>query len=106
MWHMITGAISTCNMSGPVGIAKVSGAMASQGTMSFINFIAVLSTAVGLLNLFPIPALDGGHLTFYAYEAVRGKPPSDAALRILMTIGITLVLGLMLFALFNDLFCP
>jgi regulator of sigma E protease len=106
MWHMITGAISTCNMSGPVGIAKVSGAMASQGTMSFINFIAVLSTAVGLLNLFPIPALDGGHLTFYAYEAVRGKPPSDAALRILMTVGIALVLGLMLFALFNDLFCP
>lgn len=106
MWHMVTGAISTCNMSGPVGIAKVSGAMASQGTASFINFIAVLSTAVGLLNLFPIPALDGGHLTFYAYEAVAGKPPSDAALRILMTVGIMLVLGLMLFALGNDLFCP
>jgi regulator of sigma E protease len=106
MYHMITGAISTCNMSGPVGIAKVSGAMASQGTMSFINFIAVLSTAVGLLNLFPIPALDGGHLLFYAYEAVRGKPPSDTALRILMTAGIMMVLGLMLFALFNDLFCP
>ena len=106
LWHMATGAISSCNMSGPVGIAQVSGAMASQGAMSFINFIAVLSTAVGLLNLFPIPALDGGHLVFYAYEAVRGKPPSDGALRILMTIGITMVLGLMLFALFNDLFCP
>ncbi|WP_299029962.1 RIP metalloprotease RseP [uncultured Sulfitobacter sp.] len=106
LWHMATGAISSCNMSGPVGIAQVSGAMASQGAMSFINFIAVLSTAVGLLNLFPIPALDGGHLTFYAYEAVRGKPPSDKALRILMSIGITMVLGLMLFALFNDLFCP
>lgn len=106
LWHMVTGAISSCNMSGPVGIAKVSGAMASQGAMSFINFIAVLSTAVGLLNLFPIPALDGGHLTFYAYEAVRGKPPSDGALRILMSIGIALVLGLMLFALSNDLFCP
>lgn len=106
LWHMVTGAISSCNMSGPVGIAKVSGAMASQGAMSFINFIAVLSTAVGLLNLFPIPALDGGHLTFYAYEAVRGKPPSDGALRILMSIGLTMVLGLMLFALFNDIFCP
>ena len=106
MWHMVTGAISSCNMSGPVGIAQVSGAMASQGALSFINFIAVLSTAVGLLNLFPIPALDGGHLTFYAYEAVRGKPPSDKALRILMTVGITMVLGLMMFALFNDLFCP
>lgn len=106
LWHMVTGAISTCNMSGPVGIAKVSGAMASQGAINFINFIAVLSTAVGLLNLFPIPALDGGHLVFYAYEAVTGKPPSDKALRVLMTIGISLVLGLMMFALFNDIFCP
>lgn len=106
LYHMVTGAISSCNMSGPVGIAKVSGAMASQGPINFINFIAVLSTAVGLLNLFPIPALDGGHLTFYAYEAVAGKPPSDKALRILMTIGITLVLSLMVFALYNDLFCP
>lgn len=106
LWHMATGAISTCNMSGPVGIAKVSGAMASQGAINFINFIAVLSTAVGLLNLFPIPALDGGHLVFYAYEAVTGKPPSDKALRILMTVGISLVLSLMVFALYNDLFCP
>jgi regulator of sigma E protease len=104
--HMIIGNISTCNLSGPVGIAQTSGAMASQGAQSFIYFIAVLSTAVGLLNLFPIPALDGGHLVFYAYEAVTGKPPSDGALRILMTIGLTLVLGLMVFALGNDLFCP
>jgi regulator of sigma E protease len=80
--------------------------MASQGAQSFIYFIAVLSTAVGLLNLFPIPALDGGHLVFYAYEAVAGRPPSDGALRVLMSIGITLVLMLMVFALGNDLFCP
>jgi regulator of sigma E protease len=80
--------------------------MASQGAQSFIYFIAVLSTAVGLLNLFPIPALDGGHLVFYAYEAVTGKPPSDGALKVLMTIGLTLVLALMVFALGNDLFCP
>ena len=105
MWHMITGAISTCNISGPIGIAETSGAMASQGAQNFIFFIAVLSTAVGLLNLFPIPALDGGHLVFYAYEAVAGKPPSDNALRVLMGIGITLILSLMLFSLSNDLFC-
>ncbi len=105
MWHMITGAISTCNISGPIGIAETSGAMASQGAENFIFFIAVLSTAVGLLNLFPIPALDGGHLVFYAYEAVAGKPPSDRALRVLMGIGVTLILSLMLFALSNDLFC-
>lgn len=104
--HMITGAISTCNLSGPIGIAQVSGTMASQGVQSFVWFIAVLSTAVGLLNLFPIPALDGGHLVFYAYEAVTGKPPSDGALRVLMAVGLTLVLSLMIFALGNDLFCP
>ena len=105
LWHMITGAISTCNMSGPIGIAETSGAMASQGAQSFIWFIAVLSTAVGLLNLFPIPALDGGHLVFYAYEAVAGKPPNDTVLRVLMTVGIAMILSLMLFALSNDLFC-
>ncbi len=103
--HMITGAISSCNMSGPLGIAETSGAMASQGAQSFIWFIAVLSTAVGLLNLFPIPALDGGHLVFYAYEAVTGKPPNDKVLQILMTIGIILILSLMVFALGNDIFC-
>ncbi|MBC7163511.1 MAG: RIP metalloprotease RseP [Roseovarius sp.] len=106
LYHMITGAISTCNMSGPIGIAEVSGAMASQGAQSFIWFIAVLSTAVGLLNLFPVPVLDGGHLVFYAYEAVTGHPPSERALRVLMAAGLTLILSLMLFALFNDIFCP
>lgn len=106
LYHMITGAISSCNMSGPIGIAEVSGAMASQGASNFIWFIAVLSTAVGLLNLFPIPVLDGGHLLFYAYEAVSGRPPSEGALRVMMTVGLVLVLSLMVFALGNDLFCP
>jgi regulator of sigma E protease len=106
MGHMITGTISTCNLSGPIGIAQTSGTLASQGAESFVWFIAVLSTAVGLLNLFPIPALDGGHLVFYAYEAVMKRPPSDGALRILMGVGIALVLTLMVFALGNDVFCP
>lgn len=106
LWHMATGAISTCNLSGPIGIAETSGDMASQGTANFIWFIAVLSTAVGLLNLFPVPVLDGGHLVFFAYEAVSGRPPSDRALKVLMTIGLTVVLSLMIFALSNDLFCP
>ncbi len=105
LWHMITGAISTCNMSGPVGIAQVSGQMASQGAGSFLQFIGVLSAAVGLLNLFPVPVLDGGHLAFYAYEAVSGRPPSEKVLRFLTTMGLFLVLGLMLFSLMNDLFC-
>lgn len=106
LYHMVTGAISSCNMSGPIGIAQVSGAMASQGLNSFVWFIAVLSAAVGLLNLMPIPILDGGHLVFYGYEAVFGKPPSERALRILMTVGLAIVLGVMVFALTNDLFCP
>lgn len=106
LYHMVTGGISSCNLSGPVGIAQTSGAMASQGLQSFVWFIAVLSTAIGMLNLFPIPMLDGGHLVFYAYEAVTGRPPSDGALRILMTVGLFLVLGLMVFGLTNDLFCP
>lgn len=106
LWHMIIGNIGTCNLSGPVGIAQVSGQMASQGALSFVVFIAVLSTAVGLLNLFPIPALDGGHLVFYAYEAVMRRPPSEGALRVLMSVGLTLVLSLMLFALYNDFRCP
>jgi regulator of sigma E protease len=106
LWHMITGAISTCNISGPIGIAETSGAVASQGLDQFIWFIAVLSTAVGMLNLFPVPVLDGGHLVFHAYEAVTGKPPSDKALRVMMTAGLAMLLTLMVFALSNDLFCP
>jgi len=103
--HMILGNINSCNLSGPLGIAETSGAMASQGAQSFIWFIAVLSTAVGLLNLFPIPALDGGHLMFYAYEAITKKQPSDMAMRVLMTFGIAAILSLMVFALGNDIFC-
>jgi len=106
LYHMAVGAISSCGLQGPIGIAQTSGAAASQGGLTFIWFIAVLSTAVGLLNLFPIPVLDGGHLVFHAYEAVTGKPPSDGALRVLMIIGLTLLGTLMVFALSNDLFCP
>jgi regulator of sigma E protease len=103
--YIITGKISTCNLSGPIGIAQTSAVAASHGAATFIGFIALLSAAVGMLNLFPIPVLDGGHLVFHAYEAVRGKPPSDNAVRILMMIGIALMGALMVFALFNDLTC-
>ena len=106
LYHMAVGAISTCNLQGPIGIAETSGAAASQGWMSFIWFIAVLSTAVGLLNLFPIPVLDGGHLVFHAYEALTGRPPSDRALKILMGIGLALMATLMVFAVSNDILCP
>lgn len=106
LWHMVTGAISSCNLRGPIGIAETSGAAASAGLTSFIWFIAMLSTAVGMMNLFPVPVLDGGHLVFYAWEAVTGKPPTARALRVLMTIGLAAILTLMVFAVSNDLFCP
>ncbi|MEM9970728.1 MAG: RIP metalloprotease RseP [Pseudomonadota bacterium] len=103
--HMIAGEISTCNLSGPVGIAKISGQAAGAGLLTFFSFIAVLSTAVGFLNLLPIPVLDGGHLVFHAWEALTGNPPSDRALKYLMAGGLTIMLSLMLFALSNDFLC-
>ena len=106
LYHMVAGKISTCNLSGPIGIAETSGQAASQGWVSFLWFIAVLSTAVGFLNLFPIPVLDGGHLVFHAFEWATGRPPSDRALKVLMAGGLTIMLALMVFAVGNDLFCP
>jgi len=104
--HIITGAISSCNLQGPISIAKASGATASQGPLAFIMFIALLSTAVGLLNLFPIPILDGGHLMFHLYEGLAGRPPNDRVVQVMFATGLALILSLMLFALSNDLFCP
>ena len=107
LWHMVTGAISSCNLSGPVGIAQTSGSMAAQGGVSFVWFIGMLSAAVGMLNLFPIPILDGGHLVFHAYEAVAKRKPSVQAINILMLVGVALIGSLMIFALLNDLvLCP
>ncbi|MDB6453408.1 RIP metalloprotease RseP [Falsirhodobacter sp. 20TX0035] len=106
MWHMVTGAISTCNLQGPIGIAETSGAAASGGAQSFVWFLAVLSVAVGLMNLFPIPVLDGGHLVFYAAEAVLRRPPNPRVVQAFMTVGLALILGLMVFALSNDILCP
>jgi regulator of sigma E protease len=105
LYHVIAGKISTCNIKGPISIASASGDMARQGLSNFIWFIAALSTAVGLINLFPIPVLDGGHLVFHAYEAITGRPPSENAMKYLMIVGLSLMGMLMVFALTNDLFC-
>lgn len=105
LWHMIQGAISSCNLSGAIGMAEVAGDAARNGAESFIGMLAILSFGVGLLNLFPIPVLDGGHLVFYAYEAVVRRQPSERALRVLMTAGLTLVLSIMIFGLSRDLMC-
>ena len=105
LYHVITGSISTCYLTGPVGIAETSGAMASQGLDDFVYFIAFLSTAIGLMNLLPIPVLDGGHLIFHIYEATVGRPPNDRVFRVLMSIGLVFILGFMVFALGNDVAC-
>jgi regulator of sigma E protease len=102
---MISGAISTCNLTGAIGMAETMGDAARNGAESFIGMMAVLSLGIGILNLFPIPVLDGGHLVFHAYEAVTRRPPSDRALRVMMTVGLSLVIGLMVFALSRDLIC-
>ncbi|MEY4697611.1 MAG: hypothetical protein RIT14_2039, partial [Pseudomonadota bacterium] len=102
---IVAGKISSCNIGGPIAIAQTSSAAAEQGVASFVHIIAMLSIAVGLMNLFPVPVLDGGHLVFFAYEAVVGKPPTAAALRILMAVGLSAILALMAFSLSNDLFC-
>lgn len=105
LWHIVTGSISTCNISGPIGMAEVMGDAARSGVETFVQMLAVLSLGIGLLNLFPIPVLDGGHLVFHVWEAATGKPPSDKALQVLMSVGLVLLLSLMAFALSNDLFC-
>ena len=100
---MLTGQLSAKNLSGPITIAKVAGQSAESGLRSFLNFLAYLSISLGVLNLLPIPVLDGGHLLFYLVELVRGKPVSEKVQTWGMQIGIALVMCLMFFAVFNDL---
>ncbi len=99
------GQISTCNISGAITMAQVMGDAAQTGWESFLGTLALLSLGIGIMNLFPIPVLDGGHLVFHAWEAISGKPPSPKVLERLTLIGLTLVLGLMAYALSNDLVC-
>jgi regulator of sigma E protease len=88
---------------GPIRIAQVSGEVASIGFVALIHLTAVLSVSIGLLNLFPIPLLDGGHLLFYAIEAIRGRPLSERAQEVGFRIGLAIVVMLMIFATFNDI---
>ena len=100
---MLFGELSVKNLSGPITIAKVAGASAQSGVADFLNFLAYLSISLGVLNLLPIPVLDGGHLLFYLIEWVRGRPLSDRVQGWGIQIGISLVIGVMLLALVNDL---
>jgi regulator of sigma E protease len=100
---MITGSRSAEELGGPIRIAQISGEIAKDGIISLIFFMAALSVNLGLINLFPVPMLDGGHLMFYAIEAVRGKPASPRVLEYSFRFGIALVLMLMVFATWNDI---
>ncbi|MGC6535342.1 MAG: RIP metalloprotease RseP [Parvibaculales bacterium] len=101
--RIIMGRESAEQLGGPIRIAQLSGQTATLGLIALINLTAVLSVSIGLINLFPIPMLDGGHLAFYAYEAVAGKPLPEKAQDIGMRIGLSMVLTLFLFVTWNDL---
>jgi regulator of sigma E protease len=101
--QMIVGTRGTEELGGPLRIAQMSGDVAQTGLVALVWFMAVLSINLGLINLFPIPMLDGGHLVFYAAEAARGRPLGERAQEYGLRIGLALVLTLMVFATWNDL---
>ena len=100
---MITGSVSADNVGGPIQIAVLSGSAAKAGLVSFIGMIALLSINLGLINLFPIPILDGGQLVLIAAEKIKGSPLSEGFVEFAYRIGLLLVVGLMVFAVFNDI---
>jgi regulator of sigma E protease len=103
LYDVVTGREAADQLGGPIRIAQVSGQVASAGFVALLNLAAVVSVSIGLLNLFPIPMLDGGHLLFYGIEALRGRPLSEATQEIGFRIGLAFVLMLMIFATWNDL---
>lgn len=102
MVKMVRGMIGLENLSGPITIAKVAGQSAEMGWQTFISFMALMSVSLGILNLLPIPMLDGGHLVYYIIEAIRGKPVSENIQIIGLKIGMVLLGSMMLLAIFND----
>jgi regulator of sigma E protease len=103
LWKMILGDLSVKNLSGPITIAKVADSSVSHGLQAFIGFLALLSVSLGVLNLLPIPVLDGGHILFYGIEAIRGKALSERTQMMAIQVGMTLLLGLMVIAFYNDI---
>ena len=100
---MIFGKADTSQLGGPIRIAKISGQVAEFGLLAFISMMAYISISLGLVNLFPIPMLDGGHLMFYAFEKVLGRPLSQNTQEGFFRIGLFVLLSLMVFTTFNDL---
>jgi regulator of sigma E protease len=103
LYRMLKLEVSTRNISGPLTIAQYAGVSAQIGVEQFVLFLAVISISLGVLNLLPIPVLDGGHLMYYIIEAVKGSPLSDTVLAWGQQIGVALLVGLMVLAFYNDL---
>ena len=99
---LFTGDLSLTNLSGPISIAKGAGMSSSFGLVSFLSFMALISVNLGIMNLFPLPVLDGGHLMFLAAEGIKGKPVSERVQELCYRVGAALLLTLTVFALFND----
>jgi len=100
---VFVGRQSADQIGGPIGIARISGQVAELGWGALFDFVGVISVSIGLLNLFPVPLLDGGHLLFYSIEAVRGRPLSERAQEVGFRIGLAIVVMLMIFATVNDI---
>jgi regulator of sigma E protease len=103
MGRMIVGKASVKNLSGPISIAQYAGKSAEMGLVPFLKFLAVVSISLGVLNLLPIPMLDGGHLMFFAFEAIKGSPVSDRVQILFQNVGMLLLFSLMFFAVFLDI---
>jgi regulator of sigma E protease len=100
---MVVGEVSWRHLSGPVTIADFAGQSAQMGWISYLTFLALISISLGVLNLLPIPLLDGGHLMYYAIELVKGKPVSERVMELGQRVGLALLLVMMAFAFYNDL---
>jgi regulator of sigma E protease len=101
--RMLTGDLSVRNLSGPVTIADMAGQTARNGMQAYVAFLALISVSLGVLNLLPIPILDGGHLVYYAVEAIRRRPLSEQVMAFTQKVGLSLVVLMMALALFNDI---
>ncbi|MCK5382464.1 MAG: RIP metalloprotease RseP, partial [Gammaproteobacteria bacterium] len=103
LWKMVNGKASVENLSGPITIARYAGQSAAIGLAAFLSFLGIVSVSLGVLNLLPVPVLDGGHLLFYLVEIIKGSPVADSVQLAGQKIGIALLLALMSLAFYNDL---
>ena len=103
IWNVVTGDVSVKNLSGPINIAEYAGFSPAQGVLAFLSFLAIVSVSLFVLNLLPIPILDGGQIVYQLAELVKGSPLSERAQAVGQQIGLLLLLVLMSFAFYNDL---